>query len=258
MRRISQVVILLLFVLNLSCTAYKSIPYLQDSELLQSAKPSERYAARIVPNDILSIFVNSTDPIAAESFNLMKPTSSTSSASSTQYIDYIVDEQGCIDFPVVGQIEAVDLTCRELEDIIKKRLESYLVEAPVVTVQMTDFKVSVLGEVTSPGVQVISSGKVNIFEALAMAGDLTIYGKREGVKLVRECEDGSRKVIKLNLNDSNIVNSEYYYLVQNDVIYVAPNKPKGNTSAISSSTTIWISFVSTFMSIASFVVALTL
>ncbi|MFI3302403.1 MAG: polysaccharide biosynthesis/export family protein, partial [Rikenellaceae bacterium] len=173
-------------------------------------------------------------------------------------IDYVVDEKGSIDFPVLGEIEVLNLTCRELEEDIKKKLEPYLVEPPVVSVTMTNFKISVLGEVASPGVQLISSAKVNIYEALAMAGDLTIYGQRNNVKLVREGKDGDRKVITIDLNDANLVTSEYYYLTQNDVVYVAPNKPKGNTSAISSSTTIWITFVSTFMSIASFVMALTL
>lgn len=259
MKQILKIALLMLVALNLSCSAYKKLPYLQDSELLEVTLDKERYSARIVSNDILSIFVNSTDPIAAESFNLIKPTRNSRTSNSTaEYINYIVDEEGSIEFPLVGEITVVGMTCRELEEVIKESLKKYLVESPLVTVTMTDFKVSVIGEVAKPGVVTIASGKANLFEVLAMAGDLTIYGVRDNVKLVREDLNGNRSVVTLDLNDPSIIYSDYYYLQQNDVVYVSPNKSKGNTSAITTSTTIWISFVSTFVSIASLIAAIVL
>ncbi len=258
MKRTVKILILLLTTIGCGCTAYRRIPYLQDSELMQRSNDAAIYMARIVANDILSIYVNTTESIASEPFNLIKPTPNAAVNSTSQYIDYIVDERGTIEFPTLGEIEVVGLSCREVESLIKSRLKPYLIDPPVVTVIMTDYKISVLGEVNSPGVKIIASSKANIFEALAMAGDLTIYGQRYNVKLVREESDGGRIIVTLDLNDANIVNSEYYYLRQNDVIYVSPNRTKGNTSAISSSTTIWISISSTFVSVVSLLLALLL
>ena len=122
---------------------------------------------------------------------------------------------------------------------------------------MVNYKISVLGEVARPGTFTISNEKVNLFEALAMAGDMTIYGLRDNVKLIREDEWGNQQIISLNFNDSRIVDSPYYYLQQNDILYVTPNKTKAKTADISSSTTIWFSVISSVVSLATLVVAIT-
>lgn len=121
---------------------------------------------------------------------------------------------------------------------------------------MVNYKISVLGEVTRPGTFTVSNEKVNLFEALAMAGDMTIYGIRDDVQLVREDSDGQRHIVRLNLNDRDIIHSPYYYLQQNDVLYVTPNKTKARTSAISTSTTIWFSVVSSIVSLATLIIAI--
>ncbi|MBQ2055938.1 MAG: polysaccharide export protein, partial [Bacteroidaceae bacterium] len=120
-----------------------------------------------------------------------------------------------------------------------------------VSVRMSNYKISVLGEVSSPGVFIISNEKVNIFEALALAKDLTIYGKRDAVKLIRENDKGEKEIVRLDLNDARIISSPYYYLQQNDIIYVEPNKAKAKNSDIGSSTSLWFTTVSIVISLAS-------
>jgi polysaccharide export outer membrane protein len=116
---------------------------------------------------------------------------------------------------------------------------------------MSNYKISVLGEVASPGVFIISNEKVNIFEALALAKDLTIYGKRDAVKLIRENDKGEKEIVRLDLNDARIISSPYYYLQQNDIIYVEPNKAKAKNSDIGNSTPLWFTTVSIVISLAS-------
>ena len=213
-----------------------------------------------MPKDILSITINTTDPAAAAPFNLTMQTpynvalgnSNVSSQPTLQ--QYLVNNQGEIDFPVLGRLKIEGLTKNQAEDLIREKLISYLKETPVVTVRMVNYKISVLGEVNKPGTFTVTNEKVNVLEALAMAGDMTVYGVRENVKLVREDANGKRLIQTLNLNDADLVLSPYFYLQQNDILYVTPNKTKARNSDIGNSTTIWISATSILVSIASLLV----
>ena len=138
--------------------------------------------------------------------------------------------------------------------MIRQGLKPYLKEVPIVNVRMANYKISVLGEVARPGTFSISNEKVNIFEALALAGDMTVWGVREDVKLIREDSNGERQVISLNMNDADVINSDYYYLQQNDVVYVTPNKVKARNSDIGSATSLWFTAGSMLVSIASLLV----
>jgi polysaccharide export outer membrane protein len=171
-------------------------------------------------------------------------------------LPYLVDNEGYINFPVVGKIHVQGLTKPECEEFIKSKITPYLAatETPVVTVRMSSYRVTVIGEVGHPTVIPVTTEKMSILEALASAGDLTIYGKRENILLIRESETGEKSVHRLNLNDANIINSPYYYLQQNDIVYVEPNKVKAKNSAIGSSTTIWFSFIGIVTSVASLLV----
>jgi polysaccharide export outer membrane protein len=171
-------------------------------------------------------------------------------------LPYLVDNEGYINFPVVGKIHVQGLTKPECEELIKSKIVPYLsaTETPVVTVRMSSYRVTVIGEVGHPTVIPVTTEKMSILEALASAGDLTIYGKRENILLIRESETGEKSVHRLNLNDANIINSPYYYLQQNDIVYVEPNKVKAKNSAIGSSTTIWFSFIGIVTSVASLLV----
>ena len=127
-------------------------------------------------------------------------------------------------------------------------------ENPIVTVRMSSYRITVTGEVGHPGVIPVATEKMSVIEALAQAGDLTIYGKRDNVMLIREDASGQKHEVRLNLNDANLINSPYYYLQQNDILYVEPNSVKAKNSAIGSSTTIWFSFIGIVTSVASLLV----
>ena len=143
------------------------------------------------------------------------------------------------------------MTKTAAEKLVREQLRPYLKETPIVTVRMSNYKISVIGEVNHPGTFTINNEKVNLFEALAMAGDMTVYGIRSNVKLIREDNNGQRNIISLNLNEQNILHSPYYYLQQNDIIYVTPNKAKARNSDIGTSTSLWFSATSILVSIAS-------
>ena len=169
---------------------------------------------------------------------------------------YLVSNEGTIDFPVLGQLNVGSLTKSEAENMIREKLKPYLKETPIVTVRMSNYKIAVLGEVARPGMFTVSHEKVHILEALALAGDLTIWGVREDVKLIRENANGKREIISLNLNNADIVTCPYYYLQQNDIVYVNPNKTKAKNSDIGQSTSLWFSATSILVSIASLLVTI--
>ncbi|MDD2953163.1 MAG: polysaccharide biosynthesis/export family protein [Parabacteroides sp.] len=253
--------LLLLFALPLlvaSCTSYKNVPYLQNPEVVNDLEKNlPLYDAEIMPKDLLSITVNTTDPQAAAPFNLTVQTpmnaalTNVNTTTQPTLQQYLVNNEGEIDFPVIGRLKVGGLTKNEAENLLRGKLKDYLKEVPIVTVRMSNYKISVLGEVTRPGSFTISNEKVNVLEALAMAGDMTIYGVRDNVKLIREDAVGKREIINLNLNNAGIVTSPYYYMRQNDILYVTPNKTKAKNSDIGNSTTLWFSATSILVSIAS-------
>ena len=243
-----------------SCFSYKKVPYLKDAEIVDSLQKNiPMYDAKIMPKDLLTITVNTTDPEAAAPFNLTVQ-SSVNVARSTSLIQqptlqqYLVSNEGTIDFPVLGSLQVSGLTKSEAENLIREKLGAYLKETPIVTVRMTNYKISVLGEVNRPGMFTINNEKVNIFEALALAGDLTIWGQRDNVKLIREDAAGQRQIINLNLNKADIVTSPNYYLQQNDILYVTPNKTKARNADIGQSTSLWFNATSILVSIANIIV----
>ena len=271
MKNKKSITILMVAFTLASCQSYKRVPYLQSYESLTDKGYKEivinevnqqdtLYDARIQPKDLLSITVNTTDPQAAAPFNLTVQTplnaALTNINTTTQPTlqQYLVNNSGEIDFPVIGTLRVGGLTKNEAESLIRERLRPYLKEAPIVTVRMANYKISVLGEVARPGSFTIGNEKVNVLEALAMAGDMTIYGVRDNVKLIREDESGKREIINLDLNDAGIVTSPYYYLKQNDILYVTPNETKARNSDIGNSTTLWVSSISILVSIAGLLV----
>lgn len=239
------------------CTSYRNVPYLQNPEAVNSfAEKLPLYDAKIMPKDLLTITVNTTDPQAAAPFNLTTQTALNIAQSQNTYSQaalqqYLVNNEGLIDFPVIGRLKVGGLTKNEAEALIRENLKPYLKEVPIVTVRMSNYKISVLGEVNRPGTFTVSNEKVNILEALAMAGDMTVYGVRDSVKLIRESETGQREIVCLNLTNATVVTSPYYYLQQNDILYVTPNKAKAKNSDIGSSTTLWFSATSILISLVS-------
>ena len=244
-----------------SCSTPKNVAYIQNSDSIDYAKSEFLYDARIMPKDILTVTINTVNPEASAPFNLIvRPTLANATSniptSGGALQTYLVDNEGCIDFPVVGKLQVGGLTKSMCEKLIHDRIQRYMnaEENPVVTVRMSNYKISVIGEVNRPGMFTVGNEKINIFEALAQAGDLSIYGVRDRVKLIRENAKGRKEIHTISLNDANLVSSPYYYLQQNDIIYVEPNQVKARNSAIGTSTTIWISVTGALVSLASLIV----
>ena len=244
-----------------SCSTPKNVAYIQNSDYIDYSNSEFLYDARIMPKDILTVTINTVNPEASAPFNLIvRPTlasvTSNIPTSGGALQTYLVDNEGCIDFPVVGKLQVGGLTKSMCEKLIHDKIKRYMnaEENPIVTVRMSNYKISVIGEVNRPGMFTVDNEKINIFEALAKAGDLSIYGVRDRVKLIRENAKGRKEIHTVNLNDANIVNSPYYYLQQNDVVYVEPNQVKARNSAIGTSTTIWISVTGALVSLASLIV----
>ena len=261
MRRLNKrnLWLLLLPFLLTACQSYKKVPYFQNVEVVNEVEQQEKlYDAKIMPKDLLTIVVSCTNPELAIPFNLTVASNAGIAVSTSSYVTtqpvlqpYLVDNEGNINFPVLGELKLGGLTKREAEQLIIDKLKPYMKETPIVTVRMVNYKISVIGEVTRPGTFTISNEKVNLLEALAMAGDMTVYGLRDNVKLIREDANGKQQIVTLDLNKAETILSPYYWLQQNDIIYVTPNKAKARNSDIGSSTSLWFSATSILISIAS-------
>ncbi len=249
----------LMALMLVSCASTKNVAYIQNSDQIDYTQSDFLYDARIMPKDILTITVNTVNPEASAPFNLVVSTelntyNGRNSISSQRALQsYLVDNQGCIEFPVLGRLEVAGLTKSLCEKMIHDRIIPYMnkTENPVVTVRMSNYKISVIGEVSRPGMFTVGNEKINIFEALAQAGDLTIWGQRTNVKLIRESSNGRKEVHMLDLTNADIVSSPYYYLQQNDIVYVEPNKVKARNSGVGQTTTLWLTSTSILISLTS-------
>jgi polysaccharide export outer membrane protein len=230
--------LLLLIWLLTSCVSKEKIVYFQDKETVQVNELLLNFEPKIQAGDLLSINVSAIEAEAARTFNLYE----TTGTANAKPLNYLVDSDGEINFPVVGPVKVAGLTTKQVTQNLTSTLGAYLVN-PIVNIRLINFKVTVMGEVKSPGTYTISNERITIVEALGLAGDLGIQGKRSTVLLIRERE-GKRTFIKMDLTNKKLFNSPYYYLAQNDVIYVEPNKTKINSSAVGSNTSVIISSVS--------------
>lgn len=248
-----------------ACKTSEKINYIQDVEPGVTQPIESRQSIIIQPKDMLSIIVSTKDPELAAIFNLSVQANRAGvpifSSAYNQYLSgYVVDNNGDIDFPVLGKIHAAGLSRWALQEkIVRELTERDLLKDMVVTIEFMNFKVSVLGEVKNPGTYSIEGDKVTVLEAIAMAGDLTIYGLRDEVYVIRE-ENGERQNFKLDLRSKDIFNSPAYYLRQNDIIYVQPNEVRAGQSTINQnnvrSISLWLSITSLLTSISILVVNL--
>lgn len=266
MRKIlASALFVLVAIIFTGCSSTKYVAYFQNADSISLAQSKVLYDAKIMPKDQLTITVSTTDPEAATPFNLGISGINTSgtiagstrlSSSQSSLLPYLVDNNGEINFPVIGKIKVVGLTKTECQELIRQKIQPYMSkeETPIVTVQMSSYRISVLGEVNRPCVVPVATEKMSILEALAQAGDLSIYGRRDNVMIIRESQTGEKNIHRMNLNDANLINDPYYYLQQNDVVYVEPNKTKAKNSDIGQSTTLLVSVTSILISIASLVI----
>jgi polysaccharide biosynthesis/export protein len=212
-----------------SCTSPRSIVYFQGESTPGAIDAiTQTYVPTIQPNDLLSVVVGSLSAESNEIFNLPNQLSTSAmsygAGGGQQPVGYLVDQDGHIDLPLAGKIHIGSLTTQKANETIRKALLPFLRE-PTVSIRTLNFKVSVLGEVNRPAIYVIPDEKITLPEVLSLAGDMTIFGRRDNILIIRE-ENGQREYIRLDLTSRDIFKSPYYYLRKNDVLYVEPVKAR--------------------------------
>lgn len=238
-------------ILMSSCASKKDIVYLQpDSVQLNTLY--QLNAPKLQPGDILAISVTADDVRATAPFNQVSPYSTGTLQATNPFIPtYAIDSNGEIDFPRIGKIKLAGMTRTQAMDLLRHEISKFIVD-PGISMVVRNFRVTVLGEVTRPGTFTIESDRVTILEALGLAGDLTIYGERGNVLVIRE-QDGEKKEFRLDLTKREFMNSPAYYLTQNDVIYVEPNGARVQNSKYSQTTSIFVSIVGLIITVISVV-----
>lgn len=251
---LQQIVLLFSTALILSsCATTQKIVYFQDEQLEIVQRIEKGSNITMQPKDVISIVISSKDPELATIFNLPRVTQfagniQTPTNYNGQIMGYTVNDNGDIDFPTLGKIHIQGLSRQQVSSLIKEKLSESLVKDAVVTVDFINLTYSVMGEVGKPGKYVIDKDQITILEALSTAGDLTIYGKRDKVFLIRITE-GNRTTYQLNMTSKDIFSSPAFYIQQNDIIYVEPNDVRANQSTVNGNSA---RSVSLWMSIASF------
>jgi polysaccharide export outer membrane protein len=246
------IISILTIILTSSCASRKNLVYFQDEPLEVDQSMSSPEQLIYKTDDLLTINVSAFVQETVAPFNLTVAASTNNNSGlgiqgNLQLQTYLVDYNGNIEFPVLGTIKVAGLTRTELTEYLTKRISEYAND-PIINVRLTNFTVTVLGEVSRPGMFTIQDERVTLIEALGMASDLTIYGKRQNVRLIREI-DGKKKFTEIDLTSINTVNSPVYYLQQNDVIYVEPNKARVRSSSYNQNNGVIISAVGTLATI---------
>lgn len=269
-KSISLFVFLVSVLLLSGCKASQEITYLQGAgkaAVMDSTNMAPIPDAIIKKGDLMTITVNSLTPELARPFNLsLVPTTGMGEYSQTNATamssgsgglqNYLVDNQGFINFPLIGKISVEGMTKIALSEKIKSLIyPRYITEEPIITIRFVDFSISVLGEVARPGTFKINNESCTLLEAIALAGDLTISGKRDNVLLIRQAGN-LRESVRLDLRDKNLINSPYYFLQQDDVLYVQPNDVKARSAKIGTAESLSLSAVSTLISITTLIISI--
>jgi polysaccharide export outer membrane protein len=243
-RHIVSVAILSVFVF--SCASKKDIVYFQDTQDYETLVSDNSYAYKFKVDDLLSINVSTLDPEASIPFNLITPPPTQNQlgggVGQPQQIDYIVNKDGNIDFPVLGEVNILGLTPNETKELLKEKLKTYL-KNPIINIRLRNFTVTILGQVGAPGTYQVNGEQITVLEALGLAGDLDIRGKRDNVLVIRDF-NGTKISQRIDLTKKEALNSPVYYLTQNDVVYVEPNKSAVTSSALDNRANIVISIAS--------------
>ncbi len=248
-----------LIILFFSCASRKDIVYYQNIDNLSLKEKSNSYEIKIQPDDLLYIIVSADDTEAVEQFNL-----SSIKLTNPGRLDlyqgqqmnqlYLVNEAGYINFPILGKMKVSGLTRSELLKVLEEKIGAYIKD-PIINLRINNFKVSVLGEVNAPGTYNIGSERITLIEALTMAKDLTIHGIRNNILIIREI-DGVKSYNRVDITKADFINSPFYYLGQNDVVYVEPNRNKINGAAVGPNTSVIISATSILITMITLIVSL--
>ena len=244
------IISILLVALATSCASRKDIAYFQDRPLSDGYIDSAPEQLIYKPDDILSINVSAADPIAAQPFNLSIVSESDdliNASGRTRMQTYLIDYKGNIEFPVLGTLHIAGMTRIALTAMLKEKISDYAKD-PIVNIRLVNFTITVIGEVSRPGTFTLQDERVSLPEALGLANDLTIFGKRKNVLLIREV-DGKKKFAKIDLTSVNSVSSPLYYLQQNDVIIVEQNNARIRSANYNQNNAVLISAIGTLTTI---------
>ncbi|MDX1365516.1 polysaccharide biosynthesis/export family protein [Arenibacter latericius] len=223
-----------------SCSSKKKVVYFQDASNFETLVNKHSFTPKFKVDDLVRINVSTLDPEASTPFNLFRGASE--GGIRAEQIDYLIDQDGNINFPVLGKVKIAGLSPEELRMLLADKLTDYLKD-PIINIRLVNFKVTVLGEVSRPGTYPVNGERISVLEAIGLAGDLTIKGMRENVMVIRDF-DGTKVYTRIDLTQKEAMNSPVYYLTQNDVVYIEPNKSAIASSSLDMRTNIAVSLAS--------------
>lgn len=224
-----------------SCSSPKDVVYFQDADQFETLVDDNTFSTKFKVDDLVSIHVSTLDPEASAPFNLFRGAEEGIGMRPEQ-VNYLVDKNGEIDFPVIGKVKIEGLSPSETKDLLREKMADYLKD-PIINIRIRNFTVTILGAVNRPGTYPINGEQITIMEALGYAGDINIKGRRDNVMVIRDF-DGTKVYNRINLNQKESLKSPVYYLTQNDVVYVEPNKSGKSQSSLDQRASIAISIVS--------------
>jgi len=233
-------IVLLVIVMFTSCASKKDVVYFQDASNFETLVDKDNFTPKFKVDDVISIHISTLNSEASAPFNLS--TVSLEGDGRPEQLDYLVDKDGEIDFPVIGKIKISGLSPNEVRGLLQLKLSDYL-KNPIINIRLKNFTITVLGEVGRPGTYPVNGERITIFEALGMAGDLNIKGIRENVLVIRDF-DGTKVYNRIDLTSKKALSSPVYYLTQNDVVYVEPNQSAITSSSLDNRATIAVSIAS--------------
>jgi polysaccharide export outer membrane protein len=237
-------------ILVASCASRKDVAYFQDAGEFETIIDNNTPITKFKVDDLVSIHVSSIEPEASTPFNLYRGASE--GGFRAEQVDYLVDQDGLIDFPVIGQIKIEGLSPDELRIMLREKLSDFLKE-PIINIRIRNFTVTILGQVTRPGTYPLAAGEqISILEALGLAGDITLRGQRDNVLVIRDF-NGTKVYHRIDLTSKNLMKSPVYYLSQNDVVYVEPNKQGIRDTSVGASTAITVSILTSILTSAVFI-----
>jgi polysaccharide export outer membrane protein len=242
-QKIKLVCYLAISCLIFSCSPSKDVVYFQDASQFETLVDDNTFTTKFKVDDLVSINVSTLDPEASAPFNLFR--GSEEGGIRPEQVNYLVDKNGEIDFPVIGKVKIEGLSPSETRELLRDRLKDYLKD-PIINIRIRNFTITVLGSVNRPGTYPINGEQITIMEALGYAGDINIKGRRDNVMVIRDF-DGTKVYNRINLNSKDALKSPVYYLTQNDVVYVEPNKSGKTQSSLDQRATIAISIISTLI-----------
>ena len=257
----SFITIILGIILVSSCATKQDVDYFQGMDASDNLVGLESYSPTFHIDDRLIIIVNALDPEAARPFNLTNVATSDSrgsvgvAATGRETLQtYIVDPEGNVDFPVLGKIKLAGLNRQQANNHIEEMLKDYIKD-PIVNIRTVNYKITVIGEVQRPGTYTTINERITILEALSLAGDLTIYGQRENILVIQDY-DGKKTYTRVNLKSADLFTSPVYYLSQNDIVYVEPNKTQAKQSRIGASTGVILSSIGLIISMTALIITI--